>query len=292
MNNRWSASRFSCFTGCKQKYYLTYIRELVVIGREAEVATKGLSFHQIAEEMDSSKSEQDLFTIAEKILDEANFDKEKYPVIKSIPRFYLWWQTYIKPYEDKGWTLSKENWENGKIDESPLVGAIDVLLISPDKKEAIIIDYKTAATAKADGYKQQLLLYTYMIAKRLKIKDYTKIKCYVFFPLSGLKEENNDDPKKTTEIMMQKTMKQILFTSEDVDATISEFKQIVDASSKTDWDHWDSTTGSTLSYSCSFCAFLGNKECCPESYNHSFRFPRRAKVLTKLEAKALNDENK
>jgi hypothetical protein len=269
---------------------LTYEDQLVVIGREAELATKGLSFHQIAEAMDSSKTEQNLYDLAKKILDEADFDQEKYPVIKSIPRFYKWWQTYIKANEDKGYTLHKENWENTKIGDKPIVGAIDCLLISKDRKSAIIIDYKTAATAKADSYKSQLLLYSWMVANRLKIKDYTQIKCYVFFPLAGLKEEDNSNPKKTTEIMMQKTMQQILFTNDDVERVVTEFKQIIKDTETVDWKNWDPAKNSTMSFSCSFCSFLGHKEYCPESYNKSFRFPRKAKVYTKQQLKKMEKE--
>jgi Pyruvate/2-oxoacid:ferredoxin oxidoreductase delta subunit len=291
MNNRWSASRFGCWSSCKQKYKFVYEDEKVVVGRDSELAVKGLSFHQIAEAMDSTKTEANLYEYAKKILDEADFDQEKYPVIKSIPRFYLWWQTYIKPYEEQGYTLYKENWENSKLDESPMVGAIYALLVSKDKKSAIIIDYKTAATAKVDGYKSQLLLYVWMIAKRLKIKDYTNIKCYVFFPLAALKEEKNDDPKKTTEIMMQKTMKQILFTNEDVEENINGFRSIIEETKQVDWNNWDPIANSQMSYQCSFCQILGHKEYCPESYSKSFRFPRKAKVYTKAELKALEKEN-
>jgi hypothetical protein len=266
---------------------LTYERELVVVGREAELAQKGLSFHQIAEAMDSTKTEQDLYDLAKKILDDSTFDQEKYPVIKSIKRFYLWWQVYIKAYENAGWTLYKETWENGKLVDKPLVGAIDCLLVAPDKKSAIIIDYKTAATAKADSYKDQLLLYAWMVAKRLHIDDYTNVKCYVFFPLAGLKDEDENDSKKTAEVMMYKMMKQILFTNQDVEAVVSNCENIIKDADNLNLENWDSQKNATMSFSCSFCPFLGNKEYCPESYAHSFRFPRKAKVYTKTELKAL-----
>jgi hypothetical protein len=286
-NQRWSASRFSTYQGCRQKYKLVYENELVVTGRESDLAQKGLSFHEIAEFMDSSKSEEDLFNHAKQVLEIADFDQEKYPVIKSIPRFYLWWQTYIQPKINDGWTLSKECWENSKIDSKDLVGAIDCLLISPDKKSVIIIDYKTASTAKAEGYKDQLLLYAWMVAKRLKIKKYENIQCYVFFPLAGLKEEDNSNPKKTTEIMMQKTMKQILFTEDDVNEVVSKFKNIIDETENIDWNLWDPEKNSSMNFTCSWCPFLGHIEYCPTSHNAGFHFPRRAKVMTKEESKKL-----
>jgi hypothetical protein len=287
MNNRWSASRFGTWLGCKQKYKLVYNDELVVIGRDAEVATKGLAFHEIAEHMDSTKTEADLYEMAKEVLGTKDFDQEKYPVIKAIPRFYMWWQEYVKKYEDQGYTLYRENWENSKLDDKPLVGAIDVLLINEKTKDVRIYDYKTGSTAKIAGYENQLLLYVYMIAKRLGISDYSKLQTYLFFPLAGLKDENNEDPKKTTEKMMLKTMKQLIFTEQDVNDVITNFKNIINETESIDWDKWDAVQNATMSFACSFCSFVGHSKHCPLSYASNCRFPRKAVVMTKEEAKKL-----
>jgi hypothetical protein len=287
MNPKWSASRFGTWLGCKQKYKLNYIDELVVVGRDAEVTTKGLSFHQIAENMDSSKTEADLYKMAQEVLGTFDFDKEKYPVIKAIPRFYMWWQEYIKKYEDQGYTLYRENWENSKIDDQPLVGAIDVLLINEKTNDVRIYDYKTGSTAKISGYENQLLLYVYMIAKRLGITDYSKIQTYLFFPLAGLKDEDNDDPKKTTEKMMLKTMKQLVFSEQDVKDVITNFEGIIKETGKIDWKNFDPVQNATMSFACSFCGFVGHPKHCPLSYQSNCRFPRKATVMTKEESKKL-----
>jgi len=278
---RWSASRFGSWLGCKQKYKLTYQDELVVLNREAEVTVKGLTFHEIAEEMESSKTEKDLFELAEKILATKEFDKEKYPVIKAIPRFYLWWQEYIKKYEDQGFKLYKENWENSKLKDQPLVGAIDILMINDKTNEVRIYDFKTAATAKINGYENQMLLYAYMIAKRLKITDFSKIQLYLFFPLADLKSEDENNPKKTAEKMMLKNMKQLVFTEEDVNRVVELFESIIKETSEIDWNNWNIRANCSMSYACSFCSFVGHKEYCPVSYDSGCRFPRKAQVLPK-----------
>jgi len=286
-NPRWSASRFGTFKGCKNKYNIVYIKELVVSGRESPLAAKGLSFHEIAEWMDSSKTLRGLTTFAKKKLKDATFDQEKYPIIKAIPRFYYWWQDYIKKYEEQGFELFRENWEYGKIDEHNVIGAIDVLLINPKTKEVKIVDYKTSSQAKLNGYENQLLLYVYLLSKRLKIKeeDITKkIETYGFFPLAGLKDEELSDPEIAKKMMM-KNMKQLVYTIEDVDNALKEFRDIIKESDNTDWENIDPKEAATMSFACSFCDACGHQLLCPISYQAGLRFPRKAKIHLKSDKK-------
>jgi hypothetical protein len=285
-NPNWSASRFGTFSGCKNKYKLTYIDSLVVVGKDSELASKGISFHSIAEAMDSSKTIDEITKEAVSVLSDTTFDQEKYPVLKSIPRFFLWWKEYVTKFEDAGYKLSKENWERGEILGNPIVGAIDLLLINYKTKEYRIYDYKTGATAKIAGYENQLLLYAWMVGKRLELTDdeiAEKCKLYVFFPLAGLKDETPDN----TEKMMLKNMKQLVFTTHDIEETINFFSSVILESEKTDWDKFDPVANSTMSFACSFCGFCGNKDYCSTTYTAGLRFPRKAKVMTKAEAKEL-----
>lgn len=289
MNSRWSASRFGTYLGCKQKYRLTYIDDLVVIGRDSPLATKGLAFHEIAEQMNSSRTIEDLNKIAESVLQEKNFDKEKYPVSKAIPRFYYWWKEYVSKYENQGFKVYRENWENGKIKDQPLTGAIDMLLINDNTKEVKIYDYKTGSQAKIAGYENQLLLYAYMVAKRLNIPENEisdKISTYLFFPLAGLKDEELTD-EKIAEKMMLKTMKQLVFTNEDVSNVISSFEKIVEDSDSMDWNTTNAESIATMSYACSFCSFCGHIKLCPASHKSGLMFPRKAKVFTKQQLKEM-----
>jgi hypothetical protein len=286
-NHRFSASRFGTYLGCKTKYKHVYQSELVVVGREAEVALKGTSFHLIAEKMEIGWTLDQLYDYAKEILGQQTFDQEKYPVIKSIPRFYRWWQEYVEPAVADGFKLYKENWENSSLNGKALCGAIDVLLINDKTKEVKIFDYKTAASAKLDGYEGQLLLYAYMISKRLKIAEAdipSKIKLYLFFPLAGIKTEDPDDADKVEKNML-KNVKQLIYTAKDVSEKIAQFAAIIDEDEKTDWDALDLKQNATMNFTCGFCQFCGHPRYCPLSYESGLRFPRKALVMPKDEYK-------
>jgi len=288
-NHRYSASRFGTYSSCLTKYKLTYIDELVVTGRESDLQEKGLAFHEIAEQMDSKKTIKKLNKLAESILEEKNIDQEKYPVAKAIPRFYMWWHEYIKKWESEGYVLFKENWEYNSLSGKALCGAIDMLLVKEDTKDVVIIDFKTGSKANIAGYENQLLLYVYMVGKRLKIKDKdlaNKIKTYLFFPLAGIKEEDIDNPESTKKFM-NKSFKQLIFTPEDVDNVIKQFTDIVIKSEETNWEELDLEKNATMSFGCSWCPFLGHPTYCPASYKNGFKFPRKAKIMTKTEFKEL-----
>jgi hypothetical protein len=283
MNNRWSYSRFSTYSSCKNKYFLTYIKELIVIGKESELADKGLSFHEIAEQMNSQISYEDLIEIAKKDLAGRAFDQEKYPVLKAIPRLYQYWQEFIILYEQTGFKLYKENWERGIIGGKNIVGALDTLLINEETKEVRIYDFKTGKTANTSGYKNQLLLYAYLIGKRLGITDFaSKIKLFVFFPLAGLLDEETTD-ETVAKKMANKMMKQIVYSNEDVQENILNFEIIIAEDAKTDWENQDPMKTAQMSYACSWCNFAGSKQHCPVSYMSGCRFPRSAKIMTKEE---------
>jgi hypothetical protein len=282
-NSRWSYSRFSTFNSCQNKYYLQYIKELVVIGKEIEVQDKGLSVHQIAEQMNSKLSFEELMEIAKKDLGERSFDQEKFPVIKAIPRLYEWWQEFIVPYEQKGFELKKESWERGIIANQPIVGALDTLLINEKSKDIRIYDFKTAKTPNASTYQKQLILYAYLIGKRLNIDNISdKVKIFVFFPLANIIEEEVSN-KEIAKKQAMKMMKQIIYTDEDIINIILEFEDIIKKDLTIDWNNINPMEIAQLSYGCSWCNFAGNKQYCPLSYNSGLRFSRKAKVLTKQE---------
>jgi len=282
-NQRWSASRFSCWESCRTKYKLCYIDELVVTGKEIAVQEKGLAFHQIAELMNSQMTLEELTKKAKEILNDTTFDQEKYPVIKAIPRFYMWWQEYVTKWEQEGYVVTKEAWEYSALEKKSIVGAIDVLLINETTKEAIIVDFKTGSTAKIAGYEDQLMLYAYMIKNRLKTK-YNKIKTYLFFPLAGLKDEDLENPESTRKLML-KTFKQLIFTEDQVKEMLEHHKDIIQSSLKENWEQFDLEKNANMSYGCSWCDFLGHPTYCPASYKANFRFSRKCKVMTKEQLK-------
>jgi len=284
-NPRYSASRFGCFSSCLTKYKLVYIDELVVTGKEIAVQAKGLAFHHIAEFMDSTKTLEELTAKAKEILEGETFDQEKYPVIKAIPRFYMWWHEYITKWEAEGFTLAKEQWEYSAIDKKSIVGAMDIQLVNEATKEAIIIDFKTGATAKIDGYENQLMLYAYMMKNKLKTK-YNKIRTYAFFPMAALKDEDIDNPESTRKYML-KAFKQLIFTEDQVKDMLDHFKIVIKKTDEEDWSNLDLLKNATMSYSCSWCDFCGHPKLCPATYQAGFKFPRKCKVMTKAELKEL-----
>lgn len=133
MNPKYSASRFSTYSSCLQKYKLTYIDELVVANREFSVQKKGLVFHSIAEHTEIDDTYEDVYKKAEATIKEFGMtdeELEKYPILNAIPSFYFWWQKYVvDKVKNEGYTLNKECWENGMLNKAPLTGALDVCLI-------------------------------------------------------------------------------------------------------------------------------------------------------------------
>lgn len=300
MNPKYSASRFGCYKGCLLKYKYTYVDELTDNGtRPFDLATKGLVFHKIAEETQVGESFDSIMERAKKVIDAHEYDKEKYPVEKSIPRFHYFWKNYVEKYVNEGYELYKEQWKNDTIAGEPLCGAIDLLLVNKsnlenDKPAVLIYDYKSGSSAKIGDYSNQLTLYAYMMARELgiKIEDIPKkIKSFLFFPLAGLK--NADD--STEEKMIKNTLKNILeykFSVADFKSTISAFEMIVNDTKSRDWSLIDPIKDSKVEFGCSFCCFSGHPKYCPVTYNAGVFFPHSAKIKTKQEWKAIEEAKK
>lgn len=293
MNPKYSASRFSAYKSCKLKYKLSYIDELVVENREFSVQKKGLVFHEIAENMQIGDTYETLKERAEKMIAESGMSEEeltKYPLMKALPGFYFWWQTYIEENVKNGFQILKEHWESGQLADAPLTGALDVLLINEETKQFRILDYKTGSIAKLDdGYKAQLLLYVYMLAEKYsiphdEIKD--RFKCYLYYPLAGLKSLDADDEAKVQKQTLKNTL-EYMFTLDEYDDAIKEFESIIRDTETRDWNELDPATEAEMSFSCSFCGFCGHPRYCPLTNSNGMTFPHSAKVMTKEEQKAL-----
>lgn len=294
MNPKYSASRIGTYHSCLQKYKLSYVDELVVLGREYDVQEKGLVFHKIAEETQPGESLESVTERALKAIETANFDKEKYPLEKAIPVFYYWWQEYVEKYLAQGFEIFKEEWKNAEIDGTPLCGAIDVLMVNKETKEVRIYDYKTGSKAHLDGYENQLMLYTWMMAKELGIPDEEltqKIKCYLFYPIAGVKTFDVSDEKKIEKYALKNTL-QLSYTVNDIHSFIDSLKDIIRDTNERDWQNLDPIVNSEIGFSCSFCAFCGHPTYCPATYKADLRFPRSARVVTKEEAKKIAEAEK
>ena len=302
MNQKYSASRFGCYKGCLLKYKYTYVDELTDNGtRPFDLATKGLVFHEIAEETQIGESFDSIMERAKKVIDAHEYDKTKYPIEKAIPRFYYFWKNYVEKYVNEGYELYKEEWKNDTIAGEPLCGAIDLLLVNrdhlacdDDKPAVIIFDYKSGSSAKIGDYSNQLTLYAYMMARELGISLVDipkKIKSYLFFPLAGLAKADDS----TEEKMIKNTLKNILeyrFSLSEFETTIMAFEKIVNDTKERDWNSIDPIKDATIEFGCSFCIFSGHPKYCPVTYNAGVFFPHSAKIKTKQEWKAMEEDAK
>lgn len=297
MNPKYSASRFSTYNSCLQKYKLSYVDELVVLNREFSVQKKGLVFHSIAENTEIGESFESVYKRAEKAIAESGMSEEeleKYPLIKAIPGFYYWWQTYVESNVKDGFTLYKEQWENSELLNEPLCGALDVCLINEQTKQFRIMDYKTGSKAHLDGYENQLLLYVYMLAKRYEIPEEEikdRFKCYLFYPLAGIKTIDVTDKSKVEKQALKNTL-EYMFTLDEYKEAIKKFEEIITDTNTRDWNSLDPIKDASMSFGCSYCGFCGHPRYCKLTYENNLTFPRSAKVVTKEESKKLAEENK
>ena len=285
MSNNWSASRLSTFKACPLKYYYSYIKQFDSnIPVNTELADKGLLFHQIAEEMDNSKTFEDLLVLLEEKNKEFKVDLEKYPEKIALKRFLHFWQDIVMPKLDEGFTLKKEGWTRGIIEGKQFVGALDLSLYKYQPigvlKEAIIFDYKSAKTAAASSYKNQLVLYAYLIGKENNFTNQQiveNIKLYVFFPFSEQKKETEQDN-------MLASLKRVNYTLEDLERIISENQKTIIESENIDWEYEDKDKLAKPNFTCRFCQYLGtipdtsiDFNGCKCTYNQGYRQVRGLK---------------
>lgn len=296
MNPNYSASRFSTYDQCLLKYKYTYIDDLVVVGREFAVQKKGTVFHQIAEETQVGESYESVKTRAQALIDKelSKEELEKYPVMNAIPGFYFWWQNYVESYVKDGYKLYKEQWEKGTLDDVPIVGALDVCLVNEEKKLFRIYDYKTGSVAKlSDGYKNQLLLYVYMLAKKFSIPNdevTQRFECYLYYPLTkDIRDIDLNDEDKVKSLTLKHTLRYV-FTLEEYEKTLASFQKIIEDTKEKDWSSLDQMKDATMSFSCSYCQFCGHPRYCALTNKAGMTFPHSAKIMTKEEAKALKSD--
>lgn len=296
MNPNYSASRFSTYNQCLLKYKYSYIDDLVVVGREFAVQKKGTVFHQIAEETQIGESYDSVKARAEALVNKelSKEELEKYPVMNAIPGFYFWWQTYVEPYVKDGYKLYKEQWERGELDGAPIVGALDVCLVNEEKKLFRIYDYKTGSAAKiSDGYKNQLLLYVYMLSKKYDVPEdeiTKRFECYLYYPLTkDIRDIDINDEEKIKKLTLKNTLR-CIFTDDEYQNTLKSFRKIIADTKSKDWASLDQMKDGNMSFSCSYCQFCGHPRYCTLTNKAGMTFPHSAKIMTKDEAKALKND--
>jgi len=256
--SKWSASRLKTYHACLLKYYYSYVNPYDPnMPANAEMASKGLAFHETAEQMVTGKTDQEMQAILDSKIEEYKVDRTLYPEDEALRRFMLFWKEFIEPKEKEGYKVEKEGWANGIIEGKPFCGALDLALYKykPDGslEHIFIYDYKTAKTAAAASYKDQLVLYAYLIGLTQnwtfqQIKD--NIELFVFFPFSTQNKNNDYDN-------MLSSVKRVNYTAEDVEKIISSDISTIRESESIQWDKVNIDSLGQTNFTCKFCQFLG-----------------------------------
>jgi RecB family exonuclease len=286
MSSKWSASRVGTFVTCKLRYKYQYIDKWISSDTSGvDVQNKGLAFHETAEQYHTGMTDDEAKQVLEGKIKEYNVDESVYNEHAALERFLLFWKNNVAPKELEGYVVKKETWANDTIDEEPFCGALDLELDRPDS--VIIFDYKTAQTASTAKYKNQLVLYAYMVGHT---RGWTpeeiaqNIKLFVFFPFSKQPEDSPIEDKA------QKSLKELKFTPADVNIVIQAyFIQHIRESKLVPWDQLSENDGKYSFITCGWCPYCGSIpdpktgfKGCKVSYDAG-KFQKRGVTFTKKE---------
>ena len=220
-SKNYSASRLKCFEGCVLNYKYKYVDGWKAEGLPGNVlAEKGLALHETFEHYVTGMTDEAAIQLLEQNKKVHPVDEEQYPVTEGLKRFFIFWDKFVKPYEQQGYKIEKETWVKAQIEGEPFIGAIDLLLDHGDS--VIIADYKTASSISTSSYRSQLLLYAYMIGlnRGWDCKQIAeRVKLYVFFPLGKVTAKSAD----TFEKQALNCIRQIEFNAMDVDENAQHF---------------------------------------------------------------------
>lgn len=251
---KWSASRVGTYCNCKLQYKYNYIekwRSSDTLGNE--YAEKGLCFHETAELYHTGMTDEECFKILDDKIKEHNVDISKYPERTAVERFLKFWKIFVEPKELTGYTVKKESWANGTIDNNSMCGALDLLLERPDS--IIIVDYKTATTTATSKYKNQQVLYAYLKGKEHNWTNEEiaqNVKIYIFFPFGKVNE------LLPIEMQANSCIKELKYTATDIETVINDhYIKNINESKEMDWSTITSSDG-TVGFTCNFCQYAGS----------------------------------
>ena len=300
---KWSYSRISTYDACLLKYYYRYVMPFDP-NQEAntEAAHKGSCFHEMAEQMESGKSLESMQEILEAKIVEHNVDRTKYSEDEAFRRFMLFWPEYVTKKEAEGYVTRKEFTFKTNIDNRLYTGNLDLSLYKykEDGKtldKCIIFDYKSPKSSSAASYKKQIVLYAYMVGKSQGWNSqqiYENIDCFIFFPFSDQKHDNDFDN-------MMASVKRVNYTAQDIDDVIKHDIAVVREADSIPWETVNlQELGTYTKFSCSYCPYLGSIEDkttgfsgCKCTYDMGFRQNRGLKFnLREGVKKETNDDAK
>lgn len=256
MANEWSASRVGCHAACPLKFKLHYIEHWAPDQpiTNDKMARKGSVFHEAVETYKTGMTRESVWN---NILEKAklhNIDVSEFPYEKGVDRFVEFWEEFIAPAESQGYAVKQEEWIYGEINKEKFKGAIDLMIEGKD--DITIFDYKTKSYCDVSDYKNQLILYAYMMGQKRGWDFDTiaqKIKLKIFFPLAIDKKGKTPIELPTYESML-KNLIEIKFTAKDVKDVINNFYCLqIGMIHRTDWTK---TIEGNITHGCNYCQYL------------------------------------
>lgn len=282
-----SVSRAKTWHSCHLAYDYTYVDKFVPVEQKPIFVTvKGLVLHEVFEELlkyENYKTETDengkeILTpslpyrqapqeLIDKLLkekQEANGLPEKEAAEYHLDVGIRRWLDFKHNYLDKTGHVMYSEKEYNEIlfGETKTITILDLLEDCGDGNY-IIYDYKTPKSVDTNRYKEQLVVYAYMMACVKGIiapgsEEYEKVaqhfKLYVFFPLVWDNSKTEYDQDES----YQAALKPLKFTAKDVQDAIQMLKDTCN-----EIDAFDFTKPAEvlqpvkLSFQCNWCAFCG-----------------------------------
>ena len=287
--SKFSASRIGCFSGCPLRYKFQYVDNFTRFPDASnEFANKGLCVHQTVEKYNSKMSREELFTLLEENIKKYDIDIEKYSVHYGVERFLIFWNNFIQPLLDNGYSIQQEGWVNGIIARTQFTGALDVCL-EKENDITYIIDYKTGKSMFPQAYKNQQLLYAYLKGKEKNWDDKTiveKTKIIIFYPLGEEKSKRWETATEEEKALL--SAKEIIFDENDLKEVINNYyiKNLLEIN-KIDFSALKSNSGN-VGHDCSYCPFAGAKPIpeigfigCEKSIELGVEFPDGYEIIKK-----------
>lgn len=295
----WSASRIGCYKGCVLQFYYTYINKYISSEKVNTVyADKGTVFHETVEKWASeiTSKEELAKRLAEKCKEyniindkKENYEKEQqiqvWDETAALERFYLFWEKFVQPKLDEGYTFKQESRYYPKIMGEKFVGALDLLLEPPEgsDKEVIVFDYKSGSSFNIEEYKLQQILYAYMMGleRGWEIpQTASKVRCFIFGPFLNQPKKLNEEEAMFNSIL------EIKYTQQEMEDIIKDYMLTINEIKSIDWDNVDPDLLGNHTWSCKFCPFKGSIpdgdfKGCKCTYDKGFRQPRGIKFTKK-----------
>lgn len=250
---KWSASRISTFRSCPLKYYYTYVQKWICSKpANDEAARKGTCFHETVEHYYTGMPKEELHKILDEKLEEYNIDETVYHEHDALERFFLFWENRIASKEKEGYKMQQEGWANGELGGEHFFGALDLRVVNDSNGKIEIYDYKSGKTPSISKYKDQLMLYSFLLGQEhgWDFKETAEnIKLYLFFPLSV------QEKPITAEDKMLASIKEIKYTPEMLEECINEYLTTINDIQNQDWSDLDSL--GNYQFLCNWCEHCG-----------------------------------